>query len=252
LESGDIRIQLCGSFVVRIAGTRVDTALSGRQLRLLFAYLVMGRLRSIGRDELVAAVWGAQAPPAVDTALNALVSKVRKAVGAQRLEGRSELRLSLPSPTSVDVEVAADALHRAQAAAQAGRWGEVYAAARIARYTFVRPFMQGEEAAWVADQRRVNDEALNDALELCAEVSLRLGGSEVPIAISSARELIKRAPFRESGYAVLMRALSAQGNVAEALLAFDQVRTLLRDELGTSPGPALRKVHLDLLQQTDA
>ena len=44
-----------------------------------------------------------------------------------------------------------------------------------------------------------------------------------------------------------MEALAARGNVAEALLAYERVRTLLRDELGIAPGPELQRVHTRLL-----
>ena len=45
-----------------------------------------------------------------------------------------------------------------------------------------------------------------------------------------------------------MEVLSRQGNVAEALLTYEQVRQLLRKELGTSPGPATQAIHKRLLQ----
>ena len=44
-----------------------------------------------------------------------------------------------------------------------------------------------------------------------------------------------------------MEALAARGNVAEALLAYERVRTLLRDELGVAPSRGLQDVHTRLL-----
>ena len=44
-----------------------------------------------------------------------------------------------------------------------------------------------------------------------------------------------------------MEALAARGNLAEATLAYDRLRTLLRDELGTTPAPALVALHDRLL-----
>ena len=40
-----------------------------------------------------------------------------------------------------------------------------------------------------------------------------------------------------------MEVLAARGNVAEALRAFEDARVLLREELGSSPGPALVALH---------
>src|SRR6267142_3991937 len=47
------RIHLCGAVTATIDGERVESALAGRQGRLLFAYLVSHRLRASSRDELI-------------------------------------------------------------------------------------------------------------------------------------------------------------------------------------------------------
>ena len=47
--------------------------------------------------------------------------------------------------------------------------------------------------------------------------------------------MIELAPFREAGYRLLMEALEAQGEVAEALLVHDRLRHMLREELGLAP-----------------
>ena len=44
-----------------------------------------------------------------------------------------------------------------------------------------------------------------------------------------------------------MEALAARGEVAEALAAYERLRVLLRDELGTAPGEAVRALHERLL-----
>jgi DNA-binding SARP family transcriptional activator len=44
-----------------------------------------------------------------------------------------------------------------------------------------------------------------------------------------------------------MRALAARGNVAEALLAYDELRRRLREDLGASPSAATQDLHRRLL-----
>ena len=83
------------------------------------------------------------------------------------------------------------------------------------------------------------------ALEALAETSLRSG--ELGEALTAARAAVTAAPFRESAHRLLMEAHEAAGNPAEALRAFDDLRRLLRDELGTSPGPDALAVHARLL-----
>jgi pentatricopeptide repeat protein len=86
-------------------------------------------------------------------------------------------------------------------------------------------------------------------LESLAAASLGLGGPELPQATKCALRLTELAPFRESGYRILMEALERGGNVAEALRVYDRLRITLRQELGIAPGPAVQDVHRRLLSR---
>ena len=81
------RVQLCGTFAAELSGRRVDHRLPGRQGRLLFAYLVLYRLRPVSRSTLVDALWGDDQPADTGGALNALISKTRAVVGGHVLGG---------------------------------------------------------------------------------------------------------------------------------------------------------------------
>ncbi len=85
------------------------------------------------------------------------------------------------------------------------------------------------------------------ALECIAESSLGLGPAELDSALRSGNDLVRLAPHRESGHRLLMRALSAQGNGAEALRVYDDLRRRLRDELGVAPGATTQDVYRTLL-----
>jgi DNA-binding SARP family transcriptional activator len=241
------RIQLCGRVVATIDDKRVEQALAGGQARLLFAYLVLHRLRPSTHDELIAAVWHDRAPRAVDSALYALVSRLRRAVGPERVEGRHELRLVLAEDAWVDVEAAPAAIHRAESAAAQSDWAGAWVAARVAQHIAVRPFLAGTDAPWIDERRRDLEGTYLRSLELAAQSSLEIGGAELNTAERSARALVREAPFRESGYRYLMRALAAGGNEAEALNVYEELRTLLREELGTAPSPATQELHQALL-----
>jgi DNA-binding SARP family transcriptional activator len=88
------------------------------------------------------------------------------------------------------------------------------------------------------------------ALECDAAASLGIGGSELAAAERDAHRLIRLAPYRESGYRLLMEALAHRGNSAEALLVYEQLRTVLRDQLGARPSPATQAPHRRLLGET--
>jgi SARP family transcriptional regulator, regulator of embCAB operon len=193
------------------------------------------------------ALWGAARPANAGGALSALISKTRAVVGADVLRGRAELSLTLPEPAYVDVEVALSQLHFAESAVALGAWRRAWAPGLSALFVARRTFLPEAEAWWAEPwHRRLADVRLR-ALECYAHVCLGLGGAELPGAERAGRELVDAAPFRESGHLLLMRALAARGNVAEALAAYERLRILLRDELGVAPSEAVQDEYVRLL-----
>ena len=244
--AAEARIQLCGRFAIEVDGVRLETRLPGRQGRLLFAYLALNRDRPVTRGELVEAVWGelTRGPP---DALAPLLSKVRAALGDQRLLGRSELQLVLPAGTRVDVEEAITAVHEAESACALGEWPRAWAASLSGQLVARRPLLAGFEAAWIDDRRRILDDVLLRSLECYTHACLGVGGTERAGGERAARELVRLAPLRESASALLMEALEQRGNVAEALLVYESLRQRLRDELGVAPAQPLQDVYRRLL-----
>jgi SARP family transcriptional regulator, regulator of embCAB operon len=249
-EWAKARIQLCGRFVVDIDGSRLEAALPGRRGRVLFAYLVLHRGRPLPRDELLMAGWGEDAPAEARNALNVLLSKLRHGLGADRLRGRTELELLLPSATFVDVEAALEGAHRAETCIAEGRWAQAWGPAGIAYHVATRPFLTGLEAPWIEQWRRRLEEVRLRGLECFAAAGLGLGGPALAQAEERARTLTGLAPYRETGHHLLMEALERRGNVAEALRAYERLRVLLREELGIAPSPAIQAVHRRLLLQS--
>jgi SARP family transcriptional regulator, regulator of embCAB operon len=242
-----MRIQVCGPTVVERGGQRLEGRLPGRQGRLLFAYLVLNRHRSCARGELVDALWPRELPAATETALNALVSKLRKILGPGTLDGRSSLRLQLGRADEVDVEVALEAVHRAESQIALERWKDAWGPALVALFIAEREFLPGEDAPWIDAERYRLGEVRLRALEAYAAAALGIGGTELAAAVRSARRLVTLAPLRETGYQVLMRALAKQGNSAEALRVYTDLCDELRAELGVSPSSSSQAVYEELL-----
>jgi pentatricopeptide repeat protein len=246
----ETRIQLCGRLVARLAGRRVDDALPGSLGQLLFAYLVLNRHGGVEREELLLAVYGVEAPPGYQARLSVLLSKLRRVVGAELVGGRARVELALPADAFVDVEVALEALHRAESHVATREWATAWGPAGLAYDIASRPLLSGHDRPWLDEWRRRLDDARLSGLECLAASSLGLGGPELAQATNCARRLVELAPFRESGYRILMESLARSGNVAEALRVYDRLRVRLRDELGVAPGPGVQDVHRRLLGQT--
>ncbi len=245
------RIQICGRLAVEIAGRSITELIARRQGRLLFIYLVVNRHRHASRDELVEALWPDQLPPDADGALSTLLSRLRRAIGAEALVGRGEVRLDLPADTWVDFEAADEAIHRAESAIAQRKWAPAWGPSLVALFVARRGLLRGEDTPWIEPHRRRLEDIHCSALECYTAAALGLGGGELHVGERTARELIARAPYRESGYRLYMEVLAARGNIAEALRAYEELRVLLREELGATPSPPIQALQLRLLKAAD-
>lgn len=206
----------------------------------------------VPRAELIDALWPGRPPGNADSGLSALVSKLRQTLGATAVDGRASIRLSVPDPW-VDLEAARAAVHSAESAIAAGDWRRAWAPSQIALFAAERGLLTGEDGGdeqypWIDDARRQVSDTRIRALEAYGRACLGIGDTELAAAVRAGRALIAEVPFRESGYRLLMRALSAQGNQAEALTVYDSLRTTLRDELGVTPSPATQQLYTELNQ----
>jgi predicted ATPase/DNA-binding SARP family transcriptional activator len=244
-------VRLCGRFEVAIGDRDVSQQLPGRQGRLLLAYLACKRGRPVTRDELIDLLWPSHPPARPDEVLGPLLSRLRRALGPGVIEGRHDLTLVLPEGAQVDLEIATDALERAEAALAAGDAERALNQARVARELTEPGFLPGFDNPWVEERRRQVEELHLRALGCIAAAGVSLGGAGLGPGERAARELISAAPLHELGYRLLMEILAARGDVAAALQTYESLRVRLRDELGIAPGPAARAAHERLLAGDD-
>lgn len=246
MAASRVRIQVCGRIAVEVDGVRREDALPGRQGRLLLAFLVTHLHEPVALDSLTEALWAGSPPTGAPQALHALVSKLRRVLACTLEHGA--VRLALPADAWIDLVVARDAIHRAQSATAQQDWGRAWGAAQTALFVSRREFLPGEYLGWAEAVRHELDLLRQRSLETYAEAALHLGGAELATAERASRELIALAPFRESAHRVLMRALSEQGNAAEALHVYTALRLLLRDELGVAPSPETQHLSAALMR----
>ena len=180
-----VRIQICGALAIECDGQRLDAGLPGRQGRLLFTYLVINRHRHVPRDELAEALWREPDPAAVDARLNPLLSKLRRVFGADAVDGRSTIRLCLPDAW-VDLEAAAEAIHRAESSVAQQDWARAWGPALTALFVAERDVLPGEDAPWIDEIRHQLTELRLRALDCYAAAGLGLGGTELAAAVRAA------------------------------------------------------------------
>jgi DNA-binding SARP family transcriptional activator len=244
-----LRIALFGELRVQLGARAVTAELPGRQGRVLLAYLVLNRPRPIDRDELLNVLWPAEPPAAPEAALSSVLAKVRRVLGHGVITGREVLSLQLPPGAELDTQEVSDLVERAERVLAQRDPARAADVARAALAILGQPLLPGLQGDWVERWRGHFEELAPRALEVAARAGLALGGHELAAAERAASALVESHPFREGGYALLMEAQARRGDVAEALLTFDRLRVLLREELGASPSPSVGAFHARLLRE---
>ena len=250
-----MRIYLAGQLTIE-AGDRLtdERQLPGKQGLLVSAYLVLERRRPVSRDKLAEVVWGVEPPAAWDSALSAIVSKLRGVLrgldlpdGAAAISGhRGRYQMHLPSDTWVDVEAVPHALDEAEGALRRSDAAAAWGPANVATVIASRPFLAGVDSAWAAGQRERLRQWRVRGLDCLAEVSLRSG--QGTLALQHASEAVSADPLRELGYQRLMRTHLAMGDRAGALRAYERCRLRLNEELGVDPSPQTEAIYLNVLR----
>ena len=130
-----IRIYLTGRLALELDGNVVvgEREFRGKQGRLIFAYLVWERTRTVSREELATVIWPDNLAPSWEGALSSLTSKLANLLSAQQLKSQGvwlssdfgQYQLHLPSDVWVDVEAGTSALDRAESALRLGDCHEI-------------------------------------------------------------------------------------------------------------------------------
>jgi predicted ATPase/DNA-binding SARP family transcriptional activator len=232
-----VRVLLLGPFEVRGDDDR-PIEVAGTRLRALLARLAMEPGRVVPAGVLATAIWDDRPPAGGANALQALVSRVRRAIGSGLLERRPPGYRLVVDSSDVD----------------AIRFEQLVA---VGRETANLAMLREAEALW-------RGPALSDLLALrfaaAAAVrleQLRLSATEERLAIELAagndildelRPLAAAHPLAEPLQGLLIRALYATGRQADALEAYKRIRDRLADELGIDPSTELTDLQLAILR----
>jgi len=248
-----LRIYLTGGVCVESGSVLVrEERFPGLQGRVVFAMLAAEHRQPLGIDVLESELWGDTPPPASDSALRSSVSKLRTVLADVDLAGDALVhafgiyQLRLPPDAWVDLEAAADAIHRAESALRQADLDNAVGWGRAAVSVAARPLLAGAEGPWVSERRERLRQLHLRALDCLAQVWLATG--DAPQAARDAGEALRLDLFREPSHRLLMRALAATGDRAGALRAYENCRVTLADELGADPAAETEALYVQILR----
>src|SRR5262245_39881185 len=243
-----VRVYLTGNVAVEDGDVLVsERSFPARQGRLAFAVLAWERDRATSSDELAEIVWDGHPPDAWRSALRAIISKLRAALGktASIEQAFGCYQLRLPVDAWVDVEACDAAIHEAESALQDDVSERAMGWALVANAIARRTFLAGDDGAWTEHRREHLRQVRVRALEVRAQVPLD-SGDHVGTA-TDAEIILGLDPYRESALTLLMKAHLAAGNPAHALAAYEELRSMLAQDLGTGPSAESEAVFLEAL-----
>ncbi|MDX6639472.1 MAG: hypothetical protein QOF12_483, partial [Solirubrobacteraceae bacterium] len=238
--------RILGPLEVWDDGSRL--ALGGGKQRALLAILLLHRGEVVSTDRLIDELWGERPPATAAKSVHVYVSHLRRILGDGRLETHGHGYCLCAGPDDVD-------LTRFEHQAAQGRalldQGDPHQAAALLRDALAlwrgpplgdlayEPFAQGR----AAQLQGLRPTVLEDRVE--ADLALGRDGE----LVAELYELLAEYPLRERLRGQLMLALYRAGRQAEALECFQEGRSMLVDELGLEPGPALQELERAILVQ---
>ncbi|GGP06097.1 winged helix-turn-helix domain-containing protein [Nonomuraea glycinis] len=228
-------------------------ALKGPRHRAVLARLIVARRRVVPVTDLVEDLWD-DPPPGAVGAVRTFVAALRRALEPDR-PPRSPARLLVTVGPGYALRAEPDAV-------DAWRFERAVAAAAtlppedgLARLAEALGWWRGPAYAGFADQDWARTERSRlaelrlHAVERQAEVRLALGRDAEAVPDLDAH--VTEHPWREDAWRLLALALYRAGRQGDALAVLRRARTLLAEQLGVDPGPALRRMETDVLQHAD-
>lgn len=229
-------------------------ALKGPRHRAVLARLLVARRRVVPVGRLVADLWADQGEPPADAvgAVRTFVAALRRALEPERPpRTRARLLVTEGPGYALRAEPAAvDAWRFERAVTTAATLPDLDAVNRLeeALSWWRGPaYADFDTAPWARAERSRLAELRLHAVERRAEAQLALGRAAMAVLDLDAQ--VAEHPWREDAWRLLALALYRTGRQGDALAVLRRARTLLVEQLGADPGPALRRLEADILDQ---
>jgi peptide/nickel transport system substrate-binding protein len=223
-----------------------EIVLGGPKQRALLAILLLHANEVVSRDRLADGLWGERPPASMDHTLDNYVSRLRKALGPDRLLRRSPGYTLRVERGELDLERFEQLFKEGREALALGDTAASSRALNAALALWRGPALNDVlDAPFAASESARLEERRLLALEERIETDLELGATSE--LVPELEAMVREEPFRERPVSQLMLALYRAGRQAEALSVFEAARRRFADELGLEPGAYLVELQRRIL-----
>jgi DNA-binding SARP family transcriptional activator/streptogramin lyase len=235
-----MRYLILGPLEVRDGET--DVALRGGQQRKLLAILLLHSGEAVSSDRLIEELWDGKPPETAAKALQGYVSSLRKQLGPETVDTVGASYRFEVAPGDLDAHRFEELLAEARPLERAAAAAKLREALALWRGPALADFAYDDFARHEIDRL---DELRLVATERRIDLELALGHHDD--LVPELEALVRAYPLRERLRGHLMVALYRSGRQAEALDAYRDARTALRDELGLEPSEELQALQRAIL-----
>ncbi len=242
--------RILGPIKCTVAGKPVD--IGGEKPQTILLALILAEGKMITTDRLIDLVWADTPPAKPNVTLRSYISHLRKLLEPDRANGAKPQILvtraggyAMEVPTEdVDARLFQQLANQVRQFASLDHVQTIKAATAALELWRSVDLDHGPIATF-----RTEGDVLTDLRSEVQELRLRslVAAGRHQEVIAEARPLIATDRYREPYHEVLILALYLTGRTAEALAEYQTVRSLLAEELGLEPGPALQKLESQIL-----
>jgi DNA-binding SARP family transcriptional activator len=231
--------------------------LGGPKQRAVLATLLAEPGRAVPPQRMVDQVWGDEPPPSAETSLQAYISNLRRVLEPGR-KPREAPRVLVTQPGGyallvdrgdVDLTVFEDLAADGHDLLRRGDPMAAVASLDAALSQWGGPPLPELTGVPWADEvaarlGQIRAQALEDRFDA------GLAAGEHDVLVPRIESAIADEPFREHLRAQLALALYRSGRQRDALASLHEARRVLVDEVGIEPGPELRRLEAEILDQS--
>ena len=223
-----------------------------RRARDIFCYIATSKHRRVAKDVLIEAFWPGEDPATVEKNFHPTISHIRKALNSRQAFKQNFLlfrdgayQLNPELSYLIDVEEFERLISEAETAKREKDSAQLREKLEAAYALYRGEFVAGVYEDWAEERRHFYAEQFTRVLNALAKLSFR--ENRWAAALNFANEILRDDPYREDVHRLIMKIYAGQAKPASTKKHFEDLQTLLKNDLGIEPAAETRRLFQELV-----